>query len=103
MDFQNGRWSRGRRRASPQLRPEECNAAYRFALIWREEWRAERKKNTTEPVIVERPIGDEKKHRARFAAAIARAEFGRNYWDERRARTREAERRKPRRTGKVPD
>jgi len=59
----------------------------RLARGWRETWRAE----TTEPerptrASDHRPDGEEKKRRARFAAGIARSEFGRHYWDGRRER-----------------
>jgi hypothetical protein len=95
MNLYNGRGAHGRHRAKPQARPELHEAVCRLGLKWLEEWRAQRKDNATEPIATKGPMkDDEKKRRARFAAAIARAEFGRNYWDERRNRSREAERRK---------
>jgi hypothetical protein len=57
----------------------------KLALGWRETWRAE----ATEPERLARAAdhradGEEKKRRARYAAGIARSEFGRHYWDARR-------------------
>ena len=73
----------------PQRRPKkhsEPNATeQRLALDWREAWRS--KKAGTEKAganAANRPDGEEKKRRARFAAGIARSEFGRHYWDARR-------------------
>jgi hypothetical protein len=54
----------------------------RQALGWRETWRTEAAE--TERAAEQRPDGEEKKRRARYAAAIARSEFGRHYWDARR-------------------
>ena len=57
----------------------------RLALGWRESWWAETAR-TERPALAanQKPDGEEKKRRARFAAGIARSEFGRHYWDARR-------------------
>jgi len=62
-------------------------AAHRLGVTWREEWRTEQAKIAKtklagkEPQLKER---DEEDRRARFAEGIARAEFGRAYWDKRK-------------------
>ncbi len=83
MNIHDRRGSRSPGRASLGLSPQ----VYELALIWREEWRAEK---TAAPVPTRaRPAGDftararEAKRQAKFAQAIARIEFGRAYWDER--------------------
>ena len=68
---------------------------FRLALAWRESWRAESLKNrkgVASPVRKDTLNGKDrrkpnaKEERKRFAESIARAEFGRAYWDERRQR-----------------
>lgn len=55
------------------------------ALGWRETWRAEAAETERlAQAASHRPDGEEKKRRARYAAGIARSEFGRHYWDARR-------------------
>ena len=76
---------RDRSQRRQKHRSEPDATAHRQALGWRETWRAE----TAEPeklaqAASHRPDGEEKKRRARFAAGIARSEFGRHYWDARR-------------------
>ena len=59
-----------------------------LVLGWRESWRTEAAA-TKRPAQAanHKPDGEEKKRRARFAAGIARSEFGRHYWDARREKT----------------
>lgn len=68
------------RQRPPKYSPESI-AEHTLALGWRETWRAE----TGENAPNKKPDGEEKKRWARFAAGIARAEFGRHYWDARKA------------------
>ena len=85
----NGR-APGNRLARPALTPEEAEAQFHRALIWREAWRAEKARaaapmvrgGVAEPAV--RP--DDQARRARFAESVARAAFGRAYWDERKER-----------------
>jgi len=56
----------------------------RLALGWRETWRAETAEPERAAQAANKPDGEEKKRRARYAAGIARSEFGRHYWDARR-------------------
>jgi hypothetical protein len=56
----------------------------KLALGWRETWRAETAETERATRAANKPDGEEKKRRARYAAAIARSEFGRHYWDARR-------------------
>jgi hypothetical protein len=68
-----------------QKQSSEPDAEPRLALGWRETWRTEAA--ATERLARaadQRPDGEEKKRRARYAAGIARSEFGRHYWDARR-------------------
>ena len=72
----------------------------RLALEWRECWRAEKlqgQREKTEPI---RRPKDERTLRARFAQGIARAEFGRAYWD---ARLQRAFQQKPNGKEKIKD
>src|SRR5262245_38741316 len=82
MDMQN-RWGlRGPARAPRGLSPEEAAADYKLGLSRREEWRKKKSEAASAPA----PTPEEKKEaerRAKFANAIARAELGRAYWDER--------------------
>ncbi len=74
---------RSQRRQKHWFEPDATEQ--RLALGWRETWRAETAE--TERLAREadhRPDGEEKKRRARYAAGIARSEFGRHYWDARR-------------------
>jgi len=77
---------RDRSQRRPQHHRAEPDATeQRLALGWRETWRTEAA--ATERLARaadQRPDGEEKKRRARYAAAIARSEFGRHYWDARR-------------------
>jgi len=87
MNFYDRGGSRGHRHARVPARPQDQAAAFRLALEWREAWRAEKEKAAADAVGTEKPGSqEEEKRRARFAAAIARAELGRAYWDERRHR-----------------
>ena len=74
----------------PALSPQEAEARFHRALVWREAWRAEKARAAGEPVRREVAKAarepDDKARRARFAEGVARAEFGRAYWDERKAR-----------------
>jgi hypothetical protein len=90
MDVRN-RWGpRGKRPVRPQLKPEQLAANHQLALQWREEWRAECSGAPQRPPVSPDPEPpperrrDELKHRAQFAEGIARLEFGRAYWDEKR-------------------
>jgi hypothetical protein len=56
----------------------------RLALGWRETWRTEAAETESAARAANKPDGEEKKRRARYAAGIARSEFGRHYWDARR-------------------
>jgi hypothetical protein len=57
----------------------------RQALAWRESWRAEAAETKRGANALNGPADPEQaKRRARFAAGIARSEFGRFYWDARR-------------------
>jgi len=64
--------------------PEPDAAEQRLALGWRETWRTEVAEKESAEHATSKPDGEEKKRRARYAAAIARSEFGRHYWDARR-------------------
>ena len=75
-------------RAHVEPAPEAAAKALSTALRWRAEWRAELDGRMTaaagERVAGTRRVGDgEARRRAKFAEAIARAEFGRAYWDKR--------------------
>jgi hypothetical protein len=84
---------RGSRR-SPVIyrRPsaEEVAAVSALGRQWRDEWRAAQAANHEPAVTPNVPASDramparEASARKDFATAIARAEFGRFYWDERR-------------------
>jgi hypothetical protein len=71
------------------LTPEQQAAARERAIAWREEWRAEaagrKTKKLEQPNPAPRPRKGES-GQAAFAAGIARAEFGRFYWDEKKHR-----------------
>jgi hypothetical protein len=80
---------------SPGHQPNEIQTLgqMRLALEWRDRWRYEKLKNqnaTVDPVWKdedkEKDKEREREKRKRFAEGMARAEFGRAYWDERRQR-----------------
>jgi hypothetical protein len=88
MHPNNGRGSRGNSPAKRRLPPEQTAASFELALKWRDEWRAGKSAASlqtadTKVDTAPKPGVDQSKHRAQFAQAIARIEFGRNYWDER--------------------
>ena len=97
MRFRNRPEWRAPRRTMDQRSPEEIAAALGRALTWRQQWRDEMaaghagigKAIETEaqklPAQPERPAShQDAKRLAQFAEAIARAEFGRAYWDKHR-------------------
>jgi hypothetical protein len=73
------------------LSPEELAAMYERALRWREAWRAELadRKNGVNGHSVLAPVKRKDKP-AKFAAGIARAEFGRFYWKSDKVASRKA-------------
>jgi hypothetical protein len=88
MHPHHGRGSRGNSPAKRRLLPEQNAASHELALKWREEWRAGKSAASRQPAdmpaaATPKPGGDARQHRAKFAQAIARLEFGRGYWDER--------------------
>jgi hypothetical protein len=86
MHTSNGRGSRGNSLARRRPSPEQTDALHELALKWRNEWRAGKLAASSpevEPKGDPAPVDGQSKHRAQFAQAIARLEFGRNYWDER--------------------
>ncbi len=72
----------------------------RLALDWRDCWRAEKLQGPRENAKPLQQAKDERTPRAGFARGIARAEFGRAYWDERLQR---AFQQKPQRKEKIKD
>jgi hypothetical protein len=88
--YVNDRGSRGPRRAKPLRLPLDKPLDLACALFWREQRRkaVAIKAPAAEKEAPRRPQanGDDRARRARFAENIARAEFGRAYWDERRQR-----------------
>jgi hypothetical protein len=90
MNTHERRWPRPQRAAREQLSQEQLAAAFAEALEWRKRWRAELE--ATEDDLdrrqASRPAPDrsnqDARARARFAAAVARAELKRFYWDGRR-------------------
>jgi hypothetical protein len=85
------RGSPGLRRAKVAPHPEQSEADYRLALKWREEWRQDKQAaefQRESPMAPAKPVSpkDDGARRTKFAKAIARAELGRAYWDERRER-----------------
>jgi hypothetical protein len=88
MHPHHGRGSRGNSPAKRRLLPEQTAASHELALKWRDEWRAG--KSAASLLSADTPAApapkaslDQRQHRAKFAQAIARLEFGRGYWDER--------------------
>lgn len=82
----SGRRPTGR---GPALTPQLEAAAFERALEWRREWRAEvaaraAGNGNAAHDTAERPQRPSKRDGAKFAAEIARAEFGRFYWDAKR-------------------
>jgi len=79
----------GRRpRNEDWLTPVQRAAIFDEALRWRQEWRDEMgvrdaANGPAEPQRIKQQTNG--LDRARFAAGIARAEFGRFYWDERKS------------------
>src|SRR5262245_30788570 len=71
-----------------RLTPAQIAAVQKVARIYREEWRKEVAANAAAAANggdgARRRNRDEAAERAAFASAIARAEFGRNYWDKRK-------------------
>ncbi|HTS41147.1 MAG TPA: hypothetical protein VMH84_11485 [Xanthobacteraceae bacterium] len=62
-------------------------AAHQLGVTWREEWRTEQTKIAKAKSAEKKSQlkeSDEEDWRARFAEGIARAEFGRAYWDKRK-------------------
>ena len=100
--------SRSRRRTPIKLTSQELAWAEEDALRWRASLRAERNGEVSNLAETAEPF-DQAPHRpdldaeqrARFAAAIARAEFGRVYFKGDSGKAQKA--RKPRRNGKVLD
>jgi hypothetical protein len=93
MRLQNRPGWRAPRRTLDQRSPEEIAAALSRALSWRQQWRDEMaagragsETKAPEPARQpDRPASQQDAGRlAKFAEAIARAEFGRAYWDKRR-------------------
>lgn len=85
MHTSNGRGSRGNSPAKRRSSPEQTAALHELALKWRGEWRAGKSAVSVAEVEAKGdppPVDGQAKHRAQFAQAIARLEFGRNYWDE---------------------
>lgn len=75
---------RGRQDRRPQARPltpRERAGLYRAALQYRAELRAQAAADGEKALAAAQPQTDDAAdRRARYAAAIARAEFGRFYW-----------------------
>ena len=83
-----GRGSRGKSPAKRRPLPEQTAESFALALKWREEWRASKsaapaQAADTRIVAAPKSGADQNRHRAQFAQAITRLEFGRSYWDER--------------------
>jgi hypothetical protein len=78
------------------LTPQQQAAAFERALEWRREWRTEiaarvnghanARHQPAEAVEPKPRPATDKREAAKFAAAIARAEFGRFYFDDERER-----------------
>jgi hypothetical protein len=88
MHPHHGHGSRGNSPAKRRLLPEQNAARHELALKWREEWRAGKSAASLQPADAQAAPAlksgeDQRQHRAKFAQAIARLEFGRGYWDER--------------------
>lgn len=85
MTIHGTRKSHGRNRAQPELLLDRT-AIVELGLNRLKEWRASRMAPEL-PARSGNPDGDESRHRSHFAKAMARAEFGRAYWDEGMQRT----------------
>jgi hypothetical protein len=101
VQFNGHRGSGSRPRAGALLTPQQQAAAFERAVEWRQEWRAEvagrhSGNGHTPEAAPARPKREPQSARAAFAAGIARAEFGRFYWDAKKHRLPAGER-KPRR------
>jgi hypothetical protein len=77
----NHTWSQPRSRKRPRPSAEELAAVRRLGFNRRAEWRAELAAAVAPVPAVE---DEAARRRAQFAAAVARAELGRFYWDGRR-------------------
>jgi len=100
VQFNGHRGSGSRSKAGALLTPQQQAAAFERAVEWRQEWRAElagrNSGNGYQPgTAPARPKRQPQSARAAFAAGIARAEFGRFYWDAKKHRLAGTER-KPR-------
>jgi hypothetical protein len=100
VQFNGHRGSGSRFKAGALLTPQQQAAAFERAVDWRQEWRAEiagrNSGNGQQPgKTPTRPKRPPDGARAAFAAGIARAEFGRFYWDAKKHRLPASER-KPR-------
>jgi hypothetical protein len=100
VQFNGYRGAGSRLKAGAWLTPQQQAAAFERALEWRQEWRAEIAGHNpgngrTAGSISKPPTRKERSRQAAFAEGIARAEFGRFYWDAKRHRLAGTER-KPR-------
>jgi len=100
VHFNGHRGSGSRPKEGAWLTPQQQAAAIERAVAWRQEWRTEiagRNSENGRPTnqAPKRPAREPQKNRAAFAAGIARAEFGRFYWDAKKHRLAASER-KPR-------
>ena len=89
------------------LKPEERAGLHRVALEYRAALRAEAAENGKQAVAAPVPRGEtemdgEADRRARFAAAVARAEFGRFYWKGEARRQKSRRNKRPRSNGARP-
>jgi hypothetical protein len=107
----NDRGSRGPRLAKRLRLPLDKPLDLACALFWREQRRKAVAKQAPPPAKAAQTRaevnGHDRARRAKFAENIARAEFGRAYWDERRQRGVDAHKRTekprkppPKKTGK---
>lgn len=81
MTIHGSRKSHGRNHTQPELLLDRT-AIVELGLKRLKEWRASR--TAPEPAApCFNPGGDDSRHRNHFAKAMARAELGRAYWDER--------------------
>ena len=93
MGIQDGRRPGGRD-ADRRAWQGDCSAEYlQLILKWRDDWRAQKgaaqlspRRQVASDELPATQNEDDGKRRAKFAQGIARLEFGRSYWDERRHR-----------------
>jgi hypothetical protein len=94
VQFHEHRGPGGRLKRAP-LTPQQQAAAFERALEWRREWRTEMAgranadadaSHQTIEAPQRKPRPSDNRDAAKFAAGIARAEFGRFYWDARKER-----------------